>query len=73
MPTLAARTLLLHGIRMWPQMIDTMLWPFAFKAAAERHNQLSLTTTGETPFSILHNVPVENIPVKTFHTLFCPV
>ena len=40
MLTLAARTLLLHGIRMWPQMIDTMLWPFAFKAAAESHNQL---------------------------------
>jgi hypothetical protein len=29
MLTLAARTLLLHGIRMWPQMIDTMFWPFA--------------------------------------------
>jgi hypothetical protein len=24
MLTLSARTLLLHGIRMWPQMIDTM-------------------------------------------------
>ena len=38
MLTLLARTLLLHGIRMWPEMIDTMLWLFAFKAAAERHN-----------------------------------
>jgi hypothetical protein len=73
MLTLAARTLLLHGIRMWPQMIDTMFWPFAFKAAAERYNQLSLTASGQTPLSILHNVPIENIPVKTFHTLFCPV
>ena len=73
MLTLAARTLLLHGIRMWPQMIDTMFWPFAFKDAAERHNQLSLTAEGQTPLSILHDVPVENIPVKTFHTLFCPV
>jgi hypothetical protein len=25
------------------------------------------------PLSILHNVPIEHIPVKTFHTLFCPV
>ena len=31
MLTLSARTLLLHGIRMWPQMIDTMFWPFAFR------------------------------------------
>ena len=38
MLTLSARTLLLHGICMWPQMIDTMFWPTAFKAAAERHN-----------------------------------
>jgi len=73
MLTLEARTLLLHGIQMWPQMIVIMFWPFAFKAAAERHNQLSLTATGEMPLSILHDVPVENIPVKTFHTLFCPV
>jgi hypothetical protein len=73
MLTLSARTLLLHGIRMWPQMIDTMFWPFAFKAAAERHNQLSLTAEGQMPLSILHDVPVENIPVKTFHILFCPV
>jgi hypothetical protein len=42
MLTLSAPTLLLHGIRMWPQMIDTMFWPFAFKAAAERHNCLLL-------------------------------
>jgi hypothetical protein len=73
MLTLAARTLLLHGIRMWPQMIDTMFWSFAFKAAAERNNLLSLNGQDQTPLSILHDVPVENIPVKTFHTLLCPV
>jgi hypothetical protein len=54
-------------------MIDTMFWPFAFKAAAKRHNQLPLTATSQMPLSILNNVPVENIPVKTFHTLFCLV
>ena len=58
---------------MWQQMIDTMFWPFAFKAAAESYNQLSLTATGQTPLSILHEFPVENIPVKAFHMLFCPV
>jgi starvation-inducible outer membrane lipoprotein len=29
-----ARTLLLHGMGMWPQMINSMFWPFAFKAMA---------------------------------------
>ena len=73
MLTLGARILLPHGIRMWPHMINTMFWPFAFKAATERHNQLSLTAMCQTPWSFLHNVPNEHIPVKTFHTLFCLV
>ena len=73
MLTLSARTLLLHGIRMWPQMIDTMFWPFAFKAAAERHNCLSLNDSGITPNAALHGIAQTDIPVKTFHTLFCPV
>ena len=38
--TQGARTLLLHAMRMWPQMIDSMFWPFAFKAVAERLNAL---------------------------------
>ena len=58
---------------MWPQMIDTMFWPFAFKAAAERHNRLSLNDSGITPNAALHGIAKTDIPVKTFHTLFCPV
>ena len=73
MLTLAARTLLLHGIRMWPQMIDTMFWPFAIKASAERHNCLLVDRDNQTPASKLYDVPVQEIPVKTFHTLFCPI
>ena len=62
--TQGARTLLLHGIRMWPQMIDQMFWPFAIKAMAERLNTLHLNTNGQTPESILYNIPIEDIPVK---------
>ncbi len=58
---------------MWPQMIDTMFWLFAFKAAAERHNCLSFNKDGGTPISILHGVTYETITVKSFHTLFCLV
>ena len=40
--TNGARTLLLHGIRMWPQMKDEMFWPFSIKDVSERHNILHL-------------------------------
>ena len=71
--TLTARTLLLHGMRMWPEMISTYLWPFAMKAAADRHNTLHLDEDGLSPEAKLHGISMENVPVKTFHTLFCPV
>ena len=54
-------------------MIDTMFWPFAFKAAAEQHKCLSLNSQGLTPNAVLHGVPLDAIPVKTYPTLFCPV
>jgi hypothetical protein len=70
--TQAARVLLLHGMRMWPQMVDQMLWPFAIKAAAERMNSLHIDTEGHTPESKFYGVNIENIPVKTFHPIVCP-
>jgi hypothetical protein len=59
-------------MKMWPQMVDQMLWPFAIKAAAERMNSLHIDTDGHTPESKFYIVNIENIPVKTFHTIFCP-
>jgi hypothetical protein len=41
--TQTARVLLLHGMRMWPQMADHIFWPFAIKAAAKRMKSLTLT------------------------------
>ncbi|EJK58187.1 hypothetical protein THAOC_21711, partial [Thalassiosira oceanica] len=71
--TLGARTLLLDGMRKWPQMIDTMFWPFALRAQADRMNKLHLDKDDKTPESKLYNVPLTDIPVKNFHPLFCPV
>jgi hypothetical protein len=71
--TLGARTLLLHGMRHWPQMIDILFWPFAMKAMAERMNSLHVDDDGNTPESLMHGVALETIPVRNFHTLFCPV
>jgi hypothetical protein len=53
-------------------MVDQMVWPFAMKAAAERMHSLQIDTGGHTPESQFCGVNIENIPVKTFHTMFCP-
>ena len=58
---------------MWPQIIDGVFWPFAIKSVAERINSLQIDTLIRTLESILHGIDVEDIPVKSFHTLFCPV
>jgi hypothetical protein len=62
--TLGARTLLFHGMRHWPQMIDTMFWPFALKAFSERMNLLHLNLDGETPESKFFGVETADVPVK---------
>ena len=61
---------MLHGRHMWPNMIDEMFWPFAIKAVSERMNSLQVDLIGKTPESILNGVEVEDIPVKSYHTLF---
>ena len=65
--------LLLHSIRMWTQMMDETIWPFSIKYVPEGHNSLHVDHKGQTPSSILHGVDLEYIPVKYFHTLFCPI
>ena len=72
MLTLGDRTLLLHSMRMWPTIIDSMFWPFAMKAVAERHKKMQIDVMGRTPEYILHNVQIEEIPVKSYHTFLCP-
>jgi hypothetical protein len=59
-------------MRMWPQMVDQMFWPYAIKAAAERMNSLHNDTDGHAPEFIFYGVNIENIPVKTIHTIFYP-
>ena len=58
---------------MWPQMIDKIFWPFSIKDVAEIHNSLHVDHKGRTPSYILHGVDLEDIPVKYFHTIFCPI
>ena len=70
--TQVAGTLFLHDMRMWPQMIDEMFWPFAIKVVAEWNNSFQINTLGKTTESILYGFKVEDIPVKSYHTLLFP-
>ena len=36
-------------------------------------NSLHVNSEGQTPESIMYGIDLETIPVKNFHTLFCPV
>jgi hypothetical protein len=64
-----ALKLLMHRMRHWPQMVDTMFWPFAIKAMAERLNSLHMDNDSNTPESIMFGVNLDLIPVKNFYTL----
>jgi hypothetical protein len=59
-------------MRMWPQMVFQMFWPFAIKAVATRINSLHIDTDGPRPESKFYGVNIKNKPVKIIHTMFCP-
>ena len=71
--TQGARTLFLHVMHMWPQMINGIFWTFAIKAVAEWRNSLQINIIGKTPESILYGIKVEDISVNSYHTLFSPI
>ena len=52
--TIGARTFLLHGIIMWPQMIDKMFHPFAMTYISKKLNSFQIDHKDRTPESILH-------------------
>ena len=41
------------------------------KAVDKRLNSLQVDILGQTPESTLHGFEVQDIPVKSYHTLFC--
>lgn len=70
--TASAQTMLVHAIRMYPEAIKPILWPFALKAAEHARNQLRLDKSGLTPEERLTGVTMKK-DVRHEHTLFCPV
>ena len=66
------RTVLLHAKRRWPNVISTILWPFALQSVVDRHNRLSLDDKGRSPLEKFARTD-EEIRPEEFHTWGCPV
>lgn len=67
-----ARTILLHAQTLWPEMVSTMLWPYALRTASDRHNELNLDDNGFSPLQkISKSSTIPNL--KDNHTWGCPV
>lgn len=47
--------------------------PYAMKAISEGLNSLQINTPGRVLESVLHRVKGEDLPVKSYHILFCPI
>jgi Integrase core domain. len=70
--TESARTLLAHGMRMFPEAVKPILWPFALKAAERTRNTLRIDVNGLTPEERVTRTTIRR-DVRHEHTLFCPV
>ena len=70
--TLSNCTFLLHAIRHWPEMISTILWPFALKESSRRHNLFRINEHGQTPASSFSRTDPE-FDFNQEHTWGCPV
>jgi hypothetical protein len=67
-----ARTSLLHAIHRWPQAINTFLWPYAVRKAADDINKIPSEGIGTSPtaqFSVVTYDP----DVGTNHTFGYPM
>jgi len=67
-----ARTMLAHGMHIWPQVITKSLWPFALKAACRARNKFNIDSEYLSPEMKLARVQTSP-ELRNEHPLFCPV
>ena len=66
------RAVLLHAIRMWPEMISLELWSLALLETTRISNHLRFTADGRTPYAHFSKSDAL-LTVKDEHTFGCPV
>jgi len=70
--TRRARTMLLHAMRLWPDIITEDLWPFALKLAVDIHNSTP-GPSGLSPDEIFSGQKSTKNRLADFHPFGCPV
>ena len=66
------RTILLHAKRKWPDVISTILWPYAIQEIIKQHIRLTLDDNGKSPLEKFTGLMDDMVPTN-FHTWGCPV
>jgi hypothetical protein len=66
-----ARTMLIHAVLCWPDIITESLWPFALKLSVDLHNATP-NTAGFTPEEIFTGTKSTS-RLHTFHPFGCPI
>jgi len=69
--TESARTMLIHAMLSWPEIITENLWPFAIQYAVDLHNNTP-SSCGISPLEIFSGTKHHNI-LQNFHTSGCPL
>ncbi len=67
-----ARTMLLHAMEHWPEVVGLDLWPFALKLAVDIHNATP-GQSGLSPEEIFSKQKSRPDRLMDFHTFGCPV
>jgi hypothetical protein len=67
-----ARTMLLHAMMHWPEVVGLDLWPFALKFAVDVHNATP-GPSGLSPEEIFSKQKSRPDRLLDFHTFGCPV
>jgi Reverse transcriptase (RNA-dependent DNA polymerase) len=67
-----SRSSILHAQKMWPDAINTFLWPYAVRYAARNMNYLKKWNQEQSPVEMFAGTAMD-INVKTFHTFGCPM
>jgi hypothetical protein len=69
--TEAARTMLIHAMISWPDIITEQLWPYALRLAVHLHNNTP-GSSGLTPEEIFTGTK-HKLRFSDFHPLGCPI
>jgi hypothetical protein len=67
-----ARTMLIHAMIHWPEIIQESFWPYAIQLAVDIHNSTP-TASGLTPMEIFSGFKSHTSTLSNFHPFGCPI